>query len=671
MKKGRKYSIALLVGFIFLFLSNFSGYAQVPYKTLTQGPNGELVETQTAYEPIKVIKLPTFNPEDLYLSEDGLLYVADTGNGRILVLKDDKLEKVIGEGILSGPTGIYVTDYIYVADPLVGKVYVFDLEGNVISEIAKPESPLFGKNTKFIPKKIAVDSRGNMYIVSEGSSNGLVQLNNEGEFTGFFASNMTNTSLKMIIQRLMYGSGASVKLMKNLPPSPTNVAIDQNGLVYTVTKGLSENSIKKFNVSGKNILAGKMDVSSESVIDVKIDKYGNIFSIDENGYLYEFDSYGNLLFVFGDKEKGTERVGLSKTPSAFEVGNDGVIYLLDKEKNMLQLYQPTAFTHEVHEGITLYKEGLYIESEGIWQNILKMNSSFILSYQALAKSYFKRDLNEEALKAFKLAEDKSGYSEAFWEIRNDWLQSNLGIVLIVSVIIYMMYSILKRIDLKKGIFNSIRRIGKRLKEIKLISDVLYMKHFLVNPLDAYYELKRKNRVSLLGATLLYIWFTILQITEIYAKGYLFTWVNPIDVSIIRIIVLALVPIILWTVSNYLVSTINDGEGRFKDIYKGTIYALSPYLTFALPLQLLTNVLTLNESFIYSFSMGFIITWCAILLFLMVKEVHNYTIGESIKNILLTLFGIVLIVLTLFILILLINHELDFIESIVQELKIRV
>lgn len=671
MKKGRKYSIALLVGFIFLFLSNFSGYAQVPYKTLTQGPNGELVETQTAYEPIKVIKLPTFNPEDLYLNEDGLLYVADTGNGRILVLKDDKLEKVIGEGILSGPTGIYVTDYIYVADPLVGKVYVFDLEGNVISEIAKPESPLFGKNTKFIPKKIAVDSRGNMYIVSEGSSNGLVQLNNEGEFTGFFASNMTNTSLKMIIQRLMYGSGASVKLMKNLPPSPTNVAIDQNGLVYTVTKGLSENSIKKFNVSGKNILADKMDVSSESVIDVKIDKYGNIFSIDENGYLYEFDSYGNLLFVFGDKEKGTERVGLSKTPSAFEVGNDGVIYLLDKEKNMLQLYQPTAFTHEVHEGITLYKEGLYIESEGIWQNILKMNSSFILSYQALAKSYFKRDLNEEALKAFKLAEDKSGYSEAFWEIRNDWLQSNLGIVLIVSVIIYMMYSILKRIDLKKGIFNSIRRIRKRLKEIKLISDVLYMKHFLVNPLDAYYELKRKNRVSLLGATLLYIWFTILQITEIYAKGYLFTWVNPIDVSIIRIIVLALVPIILWTVSNYLVSTINDGEGRFKDIYKGTIYALSPYLTFALPLQLLTNVLTLNESFIYSFSMGFIITWCAILLFLMVKEVHNYTIGESIKNILLTLFGIVLIVLTLFILILLINHELDFIESIVQELKIRV
>lgn len=671
MKKGRKYSIALLVGFIFLFLSNFSGYAQVPYKTLTQGPNGELVETQTAYEPIKVIKLPTFNPEDLYLSEDGLLYVADTGNGRILVLKDDKLEKVIGEGILSGPTGIYVTDYIYVADPLVSKVYVFDLEGNVISEIAKPESPLFGKNTKFIPKKIAVDSRGNMYIVSEGSSNGLVQLNNEGEFTGFFASNMTNTSLKMIIQRLMYGSGASVKLMKNLPPSPTNVVIDQNGLVYTVTKGLSENSIKKFNVSGKNILADKMDVSSESVIDVKIDKYGNIFSIDENGYLYEFDSYGNLLFVFGDKEKGTERVGLSKTPSAFEVGNDGVIYLLDKEKNMLQLYQPTAFTHEVHEGITLYKEGLYIESEGIWQNILKMNSSFILSYQALAKSYFKRDLNEEALKAFKLAEDKSGYSEAFWEIRNDWLQSNLGIVLIVSVIIYMMYSILKRIDLKKGIFNSIRRIRKRLKEIKLISDVLYMKHFLVNPLDAYYELKRKNRVSLLGATLLYIWFTILQITEIYAKGYLFTWVNPIDVSIIRIIVLALVPIILWTVSNYLVSTINDGEGRFKDIYKGTIYALSPYLTFALPLQLLTNVLTLNESFIYSFSMGFIITWCAILLFLMVKEVHNYTIGESIKNILLTLFGIVLIVLTLFILILLINHELDFIESIVQELKIRV
>ncbi|MGL4372129.1 MAG: hypothetical protein ACRCS6_00010, partial [Turicibacter sp.] len=98
---------------------------------------------------------------------------------------------------------------------------------------------------------------------------------------------------------------------------------------------------------------------------------------------------------------------------------------------------------------------------------------------------------------------------------------------------------------------------------------------------------------------------------------------------------------------------------------------SPYLIFALPLQLLTNVLTLNEAFIYSFSFFIILAYCLILLFLMVKEIHNYTVGETVKNILLTLFGIILIVLTTFILYLLITHQLDFIQSIVQELKIRV
>lgn len=671
MKKGRKVSVALVLGFVMLWTTSLVGSAQIPYKTETLGPNNELVETQTAYEPSKVIKIPTLNPEDIHLTEDDALYVADTGNGRILVIKDGILTSVIGEGFLEGPTGVYVAGDIYVADSLAQKVFVFSPAGELIKEISKPVSPLFGKNTKFIPKKVSVDSRGNIYIVSEGSSNGLIQLNNQGEFTGFFASNLTNTSMKMMIQRLIYGSSGGTQLMKNLPPSPTNVAIDQNGLVYTVTKGLSSDPLKKFNVSGKNILSGKLDVTSSGFISVKVDNYGNIFALNEYGHIFEYDSYGNLLFVFGGKQSGEERVGLLKSPIALDIAQDGTLYVLDKEKNIVQSYQPTAFTYEVHEGIALYKEGLYVESEDIWSKVLKMNSSFILSYQALAKAYFKRDLNDEALQSFKLAEDQVGYSEAFWEIRNDWLQANLGYVIIILVLLYLISKILKKVDEKKGIYNPVRRFFKKFKEIKIISDLLYMKHFLLNPLDAYYEMKRKNRISSVSATLLYVWFAVLQLTDIYFKGYIFNDVNTANVNVLRVIFIALVPLALWIIANYLISTINDGEGRFKDIYNGTIYAFSPYLIFVLPLQLLTNVLTLNESFIYSFSMIFIITWCLILLFLMIKEVHNYTVGESLKNILLTLFGVILIVLTLFILTLLVNHEVDFIQSIIQELRIRV
>ncbi|MGL4373278.1 MAG: NHL repeat-containing protein, partial [Turicibacter sp.] len=384
MKKGRIYHVIFTLFTLgFLITSQFNINAEVPYKTRTFGPNGKLVETQMAYEPNSVIKLPSLNAEDLFLAPDQTMYVADTGNGRIIVLKDGVIHSTIGEGILENPTGIYVDKKIYVADSVAQKVFVFDLDGNLALEIGRPESPLFGKNTKFIPKKVTVDSRGNIYVVSEGSTDGLVQLNNRGEFTGFFASNLTNTTLKMMVQRLLYGNVGSSSLMKNLPPSPTNATIDETGLIYTVSSGLKEDQIKKFNVSGKNMLAEKVQVPPTSFIDVTVDSFGNIFGIDELGYIYELDSYGNLLFMFGGKEKGEERVGLMKSPVAVAASPEGTLYVLDKEKNMIQLYQPTPFTHEVHEGISLYKEGLYVESESIWDNVLKRNSLFILSYQAL------------------------------------------------------------------------------------------------------------------------------------------------------------------------------------------------------------------------------------------------------------------------------------------------
>lgn len=672
MKMGKKYKFTLMLVLSLIFTFNVQVFAQVPYKTLTQGPNSEIVDTQTAYEPAQVYKIPTTTPEDIHLADDGTLYIADTGNGRIVVTKNGEFVKFIGQGTLQGPSGVYASEEkIYVADALAEKVFVFDLEGNVVQEIGKPDSPLYGKKSAFIPKKVTVDQRGNIYVVSEGSTNGLVQLNNKGEFTGYFASNMTNTSFKMILQRTLYGESGKAKLMKNVPPSPTNLAIDSNGLIYTATKGSGVNSIKKFNVSGKNILDGKIGFAGASTIDIEVDQYGNIFTIDEDGIVFEYDSFGNLLFIFGGKDRGDERIGLTKSPAAIEIGNDGALYLLDKEKSIVQVYEPTAFANEVHKGIVLYKEGLYVESEEIWNNVLKMNSSFILSYQAIAKSYFKRGLNEEALDTFKLAEDKGGYSEAFWEIRNQWLQENLGIVFIILFVLYVLWKVLKRVDRKRGIFDAPRTVLDSIKHNKIVSEVAYMKRFLINPLDAYYEIKRRNRVSVWASTILYVWFAVLQITDIYLKGYIFTGVNPSQVNVLKVVGIALVPIVLWIIANHLVSTISNGEGRLKDIYNGTIYALSPYLIFALPLQLLTNVLSLNEGFIYTFSMIFVIAWCVILLFLMIKEIHNYSFGETVKNILLTLFGMILIVLTLFIIFILVSQEVDFVKSIIQELKIRV
>ncbi|MGM9972835.1 MAG: YIP1 family protein [Clostridiaceae bacterium] len=643
--------------------------ASAPYKTYTIGPNDNAVETQTAYEPVGVLSLEAALPEDLFIDDNDILYIADTGNSRILVMEEGGT-KVIGEGILNSPTGVYSQgDSIYVADGGNKRIYVFDKSGGLQKEIGRPEEPLYGKNTDFVPRKLTVDKRGNIYVIGEGAVNGIIQLNSEGGFTGYFGSNKTRTTFKMILQRTLFTEGQLGQLFKNIPASPTNVVIDSSGLIYSATYGISENPIKKFNVSGRNILEGKLQADNKYIVDLAVDKLGNIFGIDATGNLAQFDSYGNLLFIFGGRSE-EEILGLVRNPAAIDLDEQGRIYVLDREKAVIQLYEATDFAKEVNRGVALYKEGLYLESKEIWEGILRLNSSFILSYEAVAKAYMKEGKSQQALDAFRLAEDKDGYSDAFWEIRNQWLQEYLAVGILILIGLMIILKIIKAIFKRFGILDGKLKFFKAIKEYKHIKELIYIKKFLRKPIDSFYEIKRMNTVSIGTSTIMVIWLVVLRFTGIYFKGYLFINMNLEEVNLIREAGIILVPFLLWVIANYMIASINEGEGSLKDVYNGTIYALSPYLLGMLPLQLLTNVITYNESFIYELGTLVIYLWCAVLLFLMVKEIHDYTASETIKVILLTFFGMMVIVLLIIIVYILVDHQWDFLDSIIQELKLR-
>jgi hypothetical protein len=100
------------------------------------------------------------------------------------------------------------------------------------------------------------------------------------------------------------------------------------------------------------------------------------------------------------------------------------------------------------------------------------------------------------------------------------------------------------------------------------------------------------------------------------------------------------------------------------------YSLFPYALFTLPIALISNVLTLNEVFIYSFSLNIVWFWVGMMLFIMVKEIHNYSFSETIKNVLLTIFTMALFVLTGYILYVLFNQLFEFISAIIQEVGLR-
>jgi hypothetical protein len=200
-----------------LVLTVFSVKAEAPYNTYAWGPGGEAVRTQDAYSPFAEIDLPISGAEDMYVTEDGTIYIADTGNGQIAKLVNFEVVATYGNDVLEAPTGIFVDEdgIMYVADGKKNTIVMLDPEGNLLREFGRPVEPLYGKNREFLPKKIAVDVRKNLYIISEGSVNGIVQMNTNGNFIGYFGANLSSTSLKMILQRLFLTKEQLDQFIKN------------------------------------------------------------------------------------------------------------------------------------------------------------------------------------------------------------------------------------------------------------------------------------------------------------------------------------------------------------------------------------------------------------------------------------------------------------------------
>lgn len=627
--------------------------------------------TQDAYTPSAEIDLPISSAEDMFITPDGFMYIADTGNGQILKLRDFEIIDTYGEDVLTSPTGVFVGDdgIIYVVDARENSVLIFDQDGNLLNQFGRPVEPLFGQRNQFLPRKIAVDARQNLYIISEGSVNGIVQMNTNGNFIGYFGANTSTMSLKMMLQRMFLTEEQLNQFIRNVAASPSNIAIDHQSLVYTITAGTSrERSIRKFTVSGKNIFPDTW--GSTLFRDIHVSENGLVLTVAGNGQIYEYDLNGTLLFVFGAQDQGDQRLGNLRNPTSIVRYKDH-IYVLDKDKNAIVTYQTTEFANKVHDGIRLYMEGFYNEAKPYFEEVLDLNGSFIMSYQAIADSYFKNGDYAKALEAYRYAEDRSGYSQAFWELRNSILQRYLSQVILWFTAFAVVQSVITRLDKRYRWFDPIRDRITNIKSIKLVDDFVFMFRFIKQPADSFYYIKTKERGSLQFAFIIYAWVVVVRVLSIFFTAFIFSpYSTPSEIRLEYEIVYVVLAIFIWNASNYLISTISDGEGRVRDVVIGTAYSLFPYALFALPIALFSNLLSLNETFLYTFSMNLMWVWVGIMLVMMVQEIHNYSFSETIRNILLTIFTMGLFLLTGYILYVLFSQLFDFISALIQEIGLR-
>lgn len=659
--------LAICFGMILPLLISVNVHAEEASDTWTLSVDGEFIKTQTAYESIAILSHEEISrPEDLFINEANYLFIADSDHGHIAIFDETReLVKTVGTHYLTNPTGVFVQEDIFVAD--TNYIFQFSQTGDLINQFGRPESPLFGRTQHFRPRKLALDARGNIYIAGEAANNGIIQLNANGEFLGYFGANQTNLTFFQTMQRLFLGGGN----FTILPTPPTNLAIADNGAVLTVTGLIESYRIRMLNIAGNNMF-DDIPVVMRDAVDVTLGNQGNFYILYASGVIDEFDSSGNLLFSFGGQDPSMQRFGIIRQPTSIEVDTNGYLYVTDAEVGAIHIFSPTEFTNQVHHALAYFEEGLYTQSEDYWKEVLRLNSSFGLAHQAIGQSQFIQANYEEALVRFYLANDISGYSEAFWELRHEWLLENTGFLIGAFVAFVALHTILNQIDKRTGkITLAKQNLAKKL-DFKLLREFALLKKIFKQPFDVFYEIKYIKSPTVKFATFLYIVIFISVFISLYFPGFIFANHIVENLGFILLATFFILGFGLFLVVNYLISTINDGEGSFSDIYIGTAYSMAPFIYFSIPITLISRVLTLNEGFVYTFLMQGSIIWSVILIFLMVKEIHDFSIRDTIKNLIMTMAGSMIVVAIGFILYAVIFDQIfEFIYSIIWEVLIRV
>ncbi|MDF2538666.1 MAG: integral rane protein [Herbinix sp.] len=639
MKKIIKAAMLFLIAFVVSIIPALSASAsQATSYTYTMDDNGDWTRTQDAYLPDKTItELGLAAPDDIFIDQYNMLYIADSGNKRIVKYSINKgeIEGILTYEGMTNPRGVYVTKKgdIYVADPSAKMVFRFDKAFNFIESFGRPEAPSFS-DTAYEPLRVSVDNGGNLYIIGEGVYNGVIQLAPTGEFLGYFTVNKTKLTFIQALQNAIFTRAQLANLVPRVPTTFSNIFIDRDNIVYTTTMGTETDGIKKHNTAGGNVFVDQ-DWTSPEMSDLFVDEQGIIYTSDSTGYINIYSSAGELIFDFGSFVFDLDISGLYSRLSSITVDNNGNIWTVDGDKGYLQSFKPTDYALMIYNAIGLYEEGRYNESLEKWTEVLRLNQMSVLAHDGVGKAYLHAEMYEDAMEHFVVSGNREFYSEAFWEVRNTWIQGNLKYFVALLVTLWLIAFFIKHFDKKRKFKTFKKTVRDRLFSVPVLGDFLFAFRVPVHPLDRFYDIRVKKKGTVTGASIIYVLFFIIFIFNRTSKAFIYQTQKIEDMDINAIVIGFFVVLILFIVCNYLVTSIKDGDGDFKQVYMIPAYGMLPYMVAMLSTTIMSYGFTFNETFMLSIIMNVGLGLSLIYIFLGFMTVHDYTVKETVISLIIT------------------------------------
>ena len=690
--------------------------ASSAYQTYTYSIDGYPLLSPDAYDVEDTIDsekmgldVPLNAPSDIITDKSGNVYIADTGNNRIVVLSryyEFKFEiatfknTVGNDDTLAAPRGVFVSDdTIWVCDTGKSRIVAFDLNGKFKKILEAPESHLFGDDAKYEPIAVAVDDYNRLFVVSASTYQGIIILTDDGQFQKFIGAQATEITAWEKIWRKLRTEEQQAQQTDNVSTEFNNIALSSDGFIYVTTSTISDSMIqsqilakatdgtympvKKLNTSGDEIMArngfwpplGEIDYNNKSkaqnaedngvskIVDVAEGEEGTWSIIDQKrSRIYTYDKNGSLLFAFG--ESGNMMGSIMRITAITYQGDKMLVLDSSQSTNNFTVFKREPYGDTIIEAIAAENNQDFDTAINKWTDVLKSNSNFDAAYVGIGQAMYRNGDYQKSLEYFESAYDTENWSNSYKEIRKEWMSNYflLLIAIIVAVIAGVVFfnKFVTKVNKAAAVSGKKKTFGEELA---------YGFHVIMHPFDGFWDLKHEKRGSV-RASIVYIAVTILAFFyQSVGSGYLINpegnfgtiWGQALGV---------LVPLFLFIVANWCLTTLFEGEGSFKDIFIACSYSLLPLPMLIIPVTIYSNFCIQTEISIINLITTFAFIWLAMLIFFGTQVTHDYTMGKNIITIAGTAVAMIFIMFIAILFSTLITKMVGLVTNIVTEIQFR-
>jgi hypothetical protein len=164
----------------------------------------------------------------------------------------------------------------------------------------------------------------------------------------------------------------------------------------------------------------------------------------------------------------------------------------------------------------------------------------------------------------------------------------------------------------------------------------YSLYVSTHPLDGFWDLTHEGRGSIAAAYVIVFVAVVVEVLRLTLTNFLFVSVNMEFFNAIIVVMRVILPIFLWVVANWGLTTLMDGKGRMKDIYMAIAYAMTPYVIINAIMIVLSQVITFEEGAVYWVLAGFAVLWTGMLILAGMMMIHDYSLTKAVFSSLLTI-----------------------------------